>query len=342
MKNNNNFQSKKGIWLAVLMLIVVSSLFLSGCGGVQADTKVYRVGILSGLDYFADTTDAFKAGMTELGYVEGQNIVYDVQKTNVDMAAYKNIAKKFVADKVDLIFVFPTEATGEVKAATQGTNIPVVSAHIFTEGTGLVKSVREPGGNMTGVRFPVPDVVLKCFEVLHEIASQAKRMLVPYQRNSPVVPSQLEALRTAASAAGVTLVEAPADNAAELETLLRAQAKSADLGYDAILCIAEPLMTAPDSLGVVAKFSAERKLPIGGCLLMAPEGYEALVTAVPDNVDVGKRAASLADKVLRGTPAGTLPVLSPEPILRINYKMAQELGLAVPEGLLRQADEVIR
>ena len=337
---NNNSQNKIRIMLIIFILAVLFVPLLSGCA---QKPKVYRVGILSGLDYFADTTDAFKVGMTELGYVEGQNIVYDVQKTNnIDMAAYKNIAKKFVADKVDLIFVFPTEAAGEVKAATQGTNIPVVSVHIFTEGTGLVKSVREPGGNMTGVRFPVPDVVLKCFEVLHEIASQAKRMLVPYQRNSPIVPSQLEALRRVASAAGVTLIEAPTDNPAELETVLQARAKSADIGYDAILCLAEPLMTTPDALAVLAKFSAERKLPIGGCLLMAPEGYGALVTAIPDNVDGGKQAASLADKVLRGTPAGTLPVLSPEPILRINYKMAQELGLAIPEGLLRQADEVIR
>lgn len=84
------------------------------------------MGILSGLSYVAEAADGFKAKMTELGYVEGKNIIYDHQKTDFDMAAYKNILTKFVADKVDLVFVFPTEATQEAKAATQGTNIPVV------------------------------------------------------------------------------------------------------------------------------------------------------------------------------------------------------------------------
>jgi putative ABC transport system substrate-binding protein len=105
-------------------LLVVVCVFLSSCG--KKKPKVYRVGILSGLSYLNEAADGFKAKMTELGYAEGKNIIYDHRKTDFDMAAYKNILNKFVADKVDLVFVFPTEATQEAKAATQGTNIPVV------------------------------------------------------------------------------------------------------------------------------------------------------------------------------------------------------------------------
>src|SRR5437868_5381156 len=82
------------LWAALAGMLVVT-LLLSSCGGTA--TKVYRVGILSGLDFFANTADSFKAKMTELGYVEGQNIIYDIQKTNVDPVAEKKILDKFVA-----------------------------------------------------------------------------------------------------------------------------------------------------------------------------------------------------------------------------------------------------
>jgi putative ABC transport system substrate-binding protein len=323
-------QNKTGIWWAMLTVVVMVSLLLSGCGAEKP--KVYRVGILSGLEAFASITDGFKEGMTELGYVEGENIVYDVQKTNVDVAAYKDVLQKFVADEVDLIFVFPTEAALEAKAATQGTNIPILFAASFVEGTDLVESVRQPGGNITGVRYPSPDLAVRNLEILREIAPQAKRVWVPYLRGYPSIPSQLEVLRPEAEAEGVALVEVPAANAAELQADLEARVKSADIGPDAILSIYEPLALSPDVIAVLTEFSAKHKV------LYAFDIYKLWI----DNVHVGKLAAPLADKILKGTPAGTIPVVSPETFLQINYKRAQELGLTVPEGLLNQADEIIR
>ena len=130
----------------VILAISITALLLSSCSSGQSP-KVYRVGILSGLGFLADTADGFKEGMAELGYVEGENIVYDVQQTEFDMEAYRSILQKFVEDEVDLIVSFPTEATMEAKAATQGTDIPVVFTYALIEGMGIVDSVREPGGN---------------------------------------------------------------------------------------------------------------------------------------------------------------------------------------------------
>jgi putative tryptophan/tyrosine transport system substrate-binding protein len=334
----NKFQNNRhGRW-TILVGVIVISLLLGGCA---QKPKVYRVGVLSGLDFVADITDGLKAKMTELGYVEGKNIVYDVQKTNFDMAAYKSILKKFVADKVDLIFVFPTEATQEAKAATQGTNIPVVFAFAQVEGMNLINSVREPGGNITGVRYPGPDIAVKRFEVMHELVPQAKRMLIPYQKGYPIVASQLDLVRPAAAAAGVTVIEAPADNAAELDTILQARAKSADGSVDAILLIAEPLVLTPDAFTVIGKFAAEHKIPIGGALMSAG-GYDSVFGVNVQNVALGKQAAPLIDKIFRGTPAGTIPVVSAENYFQFNYKVAQALGLEVSEGLLGQANEIIR
>ena len=325
--------------VAAVCAVVAFAVVLSGCGAQKPE--MYRVGVLSGLDFVADITDGLKAGMAELGYVEGENITYDVQKTNFDIAAYRAILQKFVADKVDVIFVFPTEASQEAKAATQGTDIPVVFAFAQVEGMNLIDSVREPGGNITGVRYPGPDIALRRLEVMLELAPQAKRVYIPYQRGYPIVASQLELVRPAAEAAGITLIEAPADNAAELEADLQARAGSADIGLDAILFVAEPLAVTPDAFTVIAKFATEHSIPFGGALMTVGE-YGTIFGVNIDNVAVGKQAAPLIDKVLKGTPAGTIPVVSAENFLQINYAMAEKLGITVPEGLLAQADEVIR
>jgi putative tryptophan/tyrosine transport system substrate-binding protein len=178
MQHNHFAQNRSRTMWAIFVWIIVVALLLSGCG--TSTPKVYRVGILSGLDFFANTADGFKAKMTELGYVEGNNIVYDMHKTNFDPAAEEQILNKFVADKVDLIHVFPTEVSLAAKKAIQGSNIPVVFAQAFIEQGGLVNSVREPGGNITGVRFPGPDLAIKRFEILRELMPRAKRLWVPY------------------------------------------------------------------------------------------------------------------------------------------------------------------
>ena len=325
-------------WAFILVCVVIVSLLLSGCSAPAP--KVYRVGILlSNLAIFAPTADGFKAKMTELGYVEGKNIVYVTQKAST--ADQESAVKKFVADKVDLIFAFPTGGALAAKAATQGTNIPVLFANANIEGVDLVKSAREPGGNITGVRYPGPDLTVKRFEILHELAPQAKRMWVPYRNDAEIVKAQLEALRPVAAAAGVTLVEFPAADAAELQADLEARAKSTDVGIDAILMIAEPLTVTPDAFTAMAKFAAEHKLPVGGAIMSAGD-YASLFGVSTDSAAVGRQAAPLADKILKGIPAGTIPVTSAESYFQLNYKAAQAQGVTVPDELLRQANQIIR
>jgi putative ABC transport system substrate-binding protein len=327
------------IWI-MLTLVAVLALLLGGCCKKE-EPKVYHVGVLSGLSFVADITDGFKEGMAELGYVEGENIVYDVQATEFDMEAYRRILDQFVEDEVDLILVFPTEATMEAKAATEGTDIPVVFCFALIEGMGIVDNVREPGGNITGVRYPGPDIAVKRFEIMRELVPETTRMLVPYQRGYPIVEPQLEALRPAASAAGVTLIEVPAADAAELEAALQAQVQSGDVDIDAIMFVAEPLTVTPGPFAVIGKFADEYGVPVGGALMMV-EGYESIFGVNVESFAAGKLAAPLADKVFRGTPPGEIPVVSADNFIQINYKAAQAMGLTVPEGLLSEADEVIR
>jgi len=324
------------IWLAVLCFVI------SGCGTTQT-TKVYRVGILSGLDAFSPAADGFKSKMTELGYVEGTNIVYDLQKTNVDVNAYQSITQKFVNDKVDLIYVFPTEASMEANAAIQGTNIPVVFSLSFTDvpGISLINSIREPGGNITGVRFPSIEIASKRLQILLEIAPQAKRIWVPYLKGYPNVPGQLDVIREQALGAGVEIIDFGAASPPELQAELDRRAALSDLGIDAILLIAEPLGITPVFYSIIGKFSYKHKVPVGGAL-MTTDGYESLFGLLPDAKTTGEQAALLADKILKGTKAGTIPVVTADNYLQVNYKAAQTFNISIPEGLLKQANEIIR
>ena len=341
--DKRNFLKKSQMVWALITWVIVISMLLSGCG-TSAQTKVYHVGILSGLGAFAPVADGFKAKMTELGYVEGKNITYDVQSTDVDMAAYKSISKKFVDDKVDLIFTFPTEASMEAKAATQGTKIPVLFAMTFTDvaGVNLIDSVRQPGGNITGVRFPSMDIASKRLDILMELVPNAKRIFVPYLKDYPNVPGQFDVIRPQAASQGVELVEFAASSPPDLQNEMDSLKTADGVSVDAILMIAEPLAITPVFYSILGKFSYENKIPIGGALMDADGNDGSIFGLLPDSMTAGEQAALLADKIFKGTPAGTIPVSTSDSFFQINLKAAQQLGVTVPEGLLKQADKLIR
>lgn len=338
---NLSKQIKSKHHMLFLTLLVVVCAFLSGCGKKTQEQKVYRVGIMSGAEAFVTIADGFKVGMTELGYVEGKNIVYDLHKLNNDHAGEQRVAKKFVEDKVDLIFAFPTEPSLAAKAATQGTDIPVVFALAGIEGTNLVESVPKPGGNITGVRFPGPENTVKRLDILHELVPEAKRILLTYDPNYPNAPSALGQLRPAASSLGLTLVEDPVNNVEELQATLQKRAALNDIGIDVILIMPEILTQTPDCFGTILKFANEHKVPIAGGMEFTAD-LGAMFSFAPDNVEMGMMAATLADKILKGIPAGTIMVVTPDNHLKLNYKVIQELGLKVSEGLLSRAKEIIR
>lgn len=336
MSSKNRSQK---VWILLSWLVIIAIL-ASGCASLQGK-KTYKVGMLIGLEFTVPVAEGFKEGMKELGYIEGENITYDVQVMGFDIPTYQKTIKKFIADKVDLIVVTPTEATLEAKNLTKGTDIPVLFNFAFTEGMGIIDSIGQPGGNITGVRFPGVDVQLKRYEIMRKIVPDAKRLFLPYQRGYPIVAPQLEALQPLADQDGVTLIPFPADNAAELQTELNARAADEDPGMDAILFLVEPLMVAPDAVEVAAQFAYEHNIPIGGAYTVSGE-YSTIFGVNVDLFASGKQAAPLAHKIFNGTSAGTIPVLSAENFIQIDYKVAEEFGLTVPEGVLKQANEIIR
>lgn len=323
----------------ILVCAVAVALFLSGCG--EKKPKVCRIGILNGFLPFSGIIDGFKAKMNELGHIEGQNITYDVRRVEIGSSQERQVLEQFVADGVDLIVAFPTGAAIAAKAASQGTKTPVVFAMANLEGINLVQSVRLPGQNITGVRTPGPEIVLKRLEFLLEISPQIKRVYTTYNENYPVNKHDLEALRPAVSSLGITLVEAPVTSVEGIQSDLEDRTASDDIGLDAILIISDDLSQSPTGWPLISKFARKHKVPVvGGAANLVETG--AVMCYVPDYIETGKLAAVSADKIHKGISAGTIPVTTAAMSLRINYKKAEELGLNIPIGLLSLANEIVR
>ena len=342
MLNHNHFQKKsRKVWsLLAWMLVVV--LLLNGCAGTS-QTKVYHIGIF-GFQAFGQIADGFKAKMAELGYIEGQNVTYEIQFWNaaVDTPdAGTQQLQKFIDGKYDLIFSFPTEQTVLANEALKNTNIPLVFCFAGLEGNDLVKSITEPGGNITGVRYPGPETTGKRLEFLTQIVPSAKRIGLFYQVGYPTTEPALAVLRPLATQLGVTLVEFPVTTLDEMQADLAGLEQKPDLGVDAFLQMADGLTHSPEGAALVMKFAQDHRLPYGGGhYYQADQG--ALFTYSPYDFEMGQLAAPIADKVLKGTQAGTIPLATPVNHLIINYKVAQELGVTVPDGLFKMADKILK
>lgn len=326
--------------MSLLLLVFLMALFISSCGAEE--TKTYRVGVLVGLPFLVDIETGFKEGMAELGYVEGENITYDVQIVDFDIATYQNTLQQFVEDEVDLILVAPTEASIEAKAITEGTGIPVLFTFALIEGMGIVDSVQEPGSNVTGVRYPGPDIAVLRYEMMRDLVPNLERIVIPFQAGYPIVQPQLEALYPVAEADGVTIIEAPVNNAEELDAFFQELAVSDDPNIDAILAIVEPMAVDPGAIAVMVAFGEEFQLPIGGVAYTDLEGYTSMFGVNVRVSEAGSMAAPLADKILQGFDPATMPVVSSDPYIEIDYNMIQQLGLEVPDTLLAIADQVYR
>ncbi|MCX7680702.1 MAG: hypothetical protein N2508_01830, partial [Anaerolineae bacterium] len=133
----------------------------------------------------------------------------------------------------------------------------------------------------------------------------------------------------------------PATTLEDLEVDLASRATKEDIGIDAIILMPDILNHSPDGWALISGFAAQHRVPIAGSFPYTVE-QGAVFGNATDLFEVGELAAPLADKILKGTPAGTIPVVTPDQTLWINYRVAQELGLMPPQSLLGQAVRIIR
>jgi ABC-type uncharacterized transport system substrate-binding protein len=323
-------------FIVVLGSAAASSLLWPHEAPGQQTSKVHRIGYLGlGPATSAARVDAFLAGLRELGYVEGKNLVIEFRwGDNPDQL--RKLAGELVLSNVELIFA--TSST-EVAAARQATTtIPIVFAtHADPVGTGHVTSLARPGGNITGLSVVQTDLTAKAIEILKEAVPLATPFGI---LSSPTVPSHrptVEAARAAGEKLGLALhtgiVESTDDFEAAIASLETAGVHALFVAASSLTVRSNPTLLADLALKyrMPTMFGARDNVVAGGFMSYAP-----------DQMDLSRRAATYVDKILKGTKPSDLPVEQASKYeLVINLKTSKTLGITVSSALLARADELI-
>lgn len=323
--------------ISIAMLLICTAIYSFQN---KPKRKIYNIGIISGSEMYNKMIDGFKSRLAELGCVESQNIKYEVIKTNASSAAAKKAAEKFVSDDVDLIFSISTGASTAAKEIVQKTNIPLLFAGAGIEENNLVKSISRPGGNITGARYPGPEITAKRLEMLAQCVAKLKNVLIIYDPNYPMAHISVAQLCKVSSQMSINLVEVHINHLKDIQTSLQKIENAAANNIDAILIMPELLTQTEEGFSMIADFADKHKIPIGGSSQNSIG--RTIFTYNADYSETGKLCAEYAKKILDGQNAGQMMVITPPLYLRINYKKARELGLNIPEGLLNQACEIIK
>jgi putative ABC transport system substrate-binding protein len=298
----------------------------------QSAGKVYRIGYLSSGSASSNphVIEAFRQGLQELGWVEGQNIVIDYRWAEGRFDRLPDLAEELVRLKVDVIVASPTP--GALAA------VPIVAVSLtHPVELGLVASLARPGGNVTGVSYSVgADIFGKDLELLKEVAPGVRRVAVLSNPDSPARPLTIRNVKDAARSLGVQLQLLEARGPEEFDGAFAAMAKER---VGALLVVQDPAFI-PYRARLV-DLAAKNRLP---SIFTQREDAEAggLMSYGPSLSDLYRRAGTYVDKILKGAKPGDLAVEQPTKFeLIINLKTAKALSLTIPPSLLQRADQVI-
>jgi len=298
-------------------------------------TKVYRIGFLgtTSASEFANRADAFRIGLHDLGYLEGQNTVIEFRWADGDVDRLPTLAAELVALKVDVLV---THAEGAFAAKRATTSIPIVMAFSADAvATGLAASLARPGGNVTGSTVLIPEISAKRLELLKAAAPRITRVAV-LVRKGGTWNTVLQTLPSKGKAMNLTVQFFEVRDRAELESAFSEMAKA---HVDA-LAVSEDPMLAGYSKAIV-ELAARYRWPSTGFRGLAEAG--GLIGYGVDVLKIYRHAAVFVDKILKGAKPADLPIEQPTQFeLVLNLKTAKVLGLTIPQSLLLRADEVVQ
>jgi putative tryptophan/tyrosine transport system substrate-binding protein len=312
-----------------------AATFLAGCGRLpwQAEQppKVHRIGWLGPTGIPVDT---FLQGLLERGYIEGHT--FTIESASAERAdAYPSLVADFVQRTVDVIVAVGNPAIRAAKDAT--TSIPVVMVLSRDPvGTGLVTSLAQPGGNLTGVSLLSPQLNGKRLELLAAAVPAISRVGILWEGIYPDRQNDLSELQAAALTLGLGLVLLDVREPSDLESAFESASRER---ADALMVFATPTTRQADRIATLA---ATSRLPaIYDRELYVRAG--GLMSYGPSDLDHYRRSAYYVDRILKGTNPADLPIEQPMTFeFAVNLKTARELGLTFPNEIMLQVTEVIQ
>jgi putative ABC transport system substrate-binding protein len=319
-------------WAACLLAIAVSGAAALP-GMAQRPAKIPRVAILSPAGSPSTKSfDAFREGLRELGYVDGDNIRIEYRLAAGDLSRLPAMAADLVRLPVDVIV---TDGPSSGLIAHEATRtIPIVTATTDPVAAGLAASYPRPGGNVTGFSLQMVELNGKRLQLLKEAFPAISRVAALWNPASNL--SGLRFIEAAARTLGVELhpveIATPEQIAAGFETAITGGAEALIVFGDAMFWNhREEIVALAEKSGMPAIYPEREFSDAGGLLAYGPN--------VADNF---RHAAGYVDKILKGAKPGDLPIQQPVKFeLIVNLKTAKELGLTIPPAILARADEVI-
>jgi putative ABC transport system substrate-binding protein len=325
------------VTLCVVTGVVLVLLAAPLAGQAQPAGKVWRIGVLSGR-VTAESPDgmAFRKGLRELGYVEGQHIAIEWRVSGGSAERLPALAAELVRLPVDVIVASDNPAIAAAQNATR--TIPIVMVLAMDPvRTEFVGSLAQPGGNTTGLTTQATDLQGKALQLLKEAVPTASRVAVLWDPTEPGRRVQAIEAEEAARALGLEVHLLEVRSPDELESLFTAMVRER---VDAVLVHPSQMIWVHRAR--IAALAAQSRLPTMGVGSGWAEAGGFLSYGA-SSIERYQRAAFYVDKLLRGTKAADLPVEQPMQFkLRINLKTAKALGLTIPPSVLFQADEVIQ
>jgi putative ABC transport system substrate-binding protein len=318
--------------------------FLGGAAAVwplatraQLAERIPRIGVLifGGEAEFGGFVQAFATGMAERGYQDGKNVRFEVRYSDQNPEKLARHARELAAAKVDLIWVPGSTTAQAAREAT--TAIPIVFAIVSDPvHSGFVRSLANPGTNMTGLSLLSSEMWGKRLEILFEVRADVQRLGVLSQPGEPASAAQLPHIRRAAEALGKELLVVGANSA---EDFSLAFGRLKEWRADALVIVETGLFLVHRKL-LIDEATKNRWPTVNSSRQYAEVG--GLISYGVDYLDGCRRSAEYVDRVLKGAKAADLPVQQPAKFeLLINLKAARALGLTIPPSLLARADEVI-
>jgi putative tryptophan/tyrosine transport system substrate-binding protein len=324
------------MWCSAVGGIVTLTLSLLAApltGAAQPRSTVPRIGILTpAAEASTPLWEAFRHGLRDLGYVEGQNIVLEYRFAAGQHERLPALAAELVQLQVDVMVTNSGPGAQAAKDATK--TIPIVTT---TSGHYVVGSLARPGGNITGLTLMTPEVGGKRLELLKEALPHVSRVAVLQNVGNPVSADELREVEAAARGLGLQLHALAIRHPDELDSVFAAMTRE---GTEALIALADAvfwyhrtrLVALAAQHRLPAVFDAREFAEVGGLMTYGP--------SVPDSY---RRAAVYVDKILKGTKPADLTVEQPVKFeLVINLKTAKALGITMPPSLLLLADEVIQ